>query len=53
MDSKPYKWDNGYFDILFGYEWNLEKSPAGAWQWTPVNPKDEHLAPSAHDSSKK
>jgi len=51
--ANPTQWDNGYFDILFGYEWNLEKSPAGAWQWTPVNPKDEHLAPSAHDSSKK
>ncbi len=51
--ANPTQWDNGYFDILFGYEWNLEKSPAGAWQWTPVNPKEEHLAPSAHDASKK
>uniref|UniRef100_UPI00299F8988 peroxidase family protein n=1 Tax=Aliarcobacter butzleri TaxID=28197 RepID=UPI00299F8988 len=34
-------------------EWNLTKSPAGAWQWEPINPKDEHLAPSAHDASKK
>lgn len=51
--ANPTRWDNEYFDILFGYDWNLEKSPAGAWQWTPVNPKEEHLAPSAHDSSKK
>ncbi|WP_424687715.1 MAG: catalase/peroxidase HPI [Halarcobacter ebronensis] len=51
--ANPTQWDNGYFDVLFGYEWNLEKSPAGAWQWTPVNPKEEHLAPAAHDSSKK
>ena len=33
--SNPVKWDNGYFDNLFGYEWELTKSPAGAWQWTP------------------
>ena len=31
----PTQWDNGYFDMLFGYEWELTKSPAGAWQWTP------------------
>jgi len=51
--ANPIQWDNGYFDVLFGYDWNLEKSPAGAWQWVPVNPKEEHLAPMAHDSSKK
>lgn len=51
--ANPTRWDNEYFDILFGYEWNLEKSPAGAWQWAPINPKEEHLAPSAHDKSKK
>ncbi|WP_419774771.1 catalase/peroxidase HPI [Halarcobacter sp.] len=51
--ANPTQWDNGYFDVLFGYEWNLEKSPARAWQWTPVDPKEEHLAPAAHDSSKK
>lgn len=51
--ANPTQWDNGYFDLLFGYEWNLEKSPAGAWQWTPVNPKEEDMAPSAHDASKK
>lgn len=51
--ANPTKWDNGYFDTLFGYEWNLEKSPAGAWQWAPINQKEEDLAPSAHDPSKK
>lgn len=51
--ANPTQWDNGYFDLLFEYEWNLEKSPAGAWQWAPINPKEEHLAPAAHDSSKK
>ena len=49
----PIKWDMGYFDMLFGYDWNLEKSPAGAWQWVPVNPDDKHLAPAAHDPSKR
>ncbi len=51
--ANPTRWDNEYFDILFGYEWNLEKSPAGAWQWTPINPKEEHLAPAAHNPKKK
>lgn len=51
--ANPTRWDNEYFDILFGYEWNLEKSPAGAWQWTPINPKEEHLAPAAHNPNKK
>ncbi|WP_374473826.1 catalase/peroxidase HPI [Arenimonas sp.] len=49
----PIQWDNGYFDVLFGYEWELVKSPAGAWQWHPKNLKPEHHAPSAHDPSKK
>ena len=49
----PTKWDNGYFDMLFGYEWKLVKSPAGAHQWHPVNPKDEDLAPDVEDSSQK
>jgi len=43
----------GYFDMLFGYDWNLVKSPAGAWQWVPVNPDEKHLAPAAHDPSKR
>jgi catalase-peroxidase len=51
--ANPTQWDNGYFDILFGYEWNLTKSPAGAWQWEPIDPKEEHLAPAAHNPSKK
>lgn len=51
--AHPTRWDNEYFDILFEYEWNLIKSPAGAWQWEPVSPRDEHLAPAAHDASTK
>jgi catalase-peroxidase len=49
----PTRWGNGYFDMLFGYEWELAKSPAGAWQWHPKNCKPEHLIPDAHDASKK
>ncbi|MDY0022149.1 catalase/peroxidase HPI [Arenimonas caeni] len=49
----PVQWDTGYFDVLFGYEWELAKSPAGAWQWHPKDLKPEHYAPSAHDPSKK
>ena len=49
----PTKWDNGYFDMLFGYEWTLTKSPAGAHQWTPSNCKPEHMIPDAHDKSKR
>ncbi len=49
----PTKWDMGYFDMLFGYEWELTKSPAGAHQWTPKNCKPEHLIPDAHDPAKK
>ena len=51
--SNPIKWDMGYFDILFGYDWNLVKSPAGANQWVPVSPDEKDLAPAAHDPSKK
>jgi catalase-peroxidase len=50
---KPTQWDMGYFDMLFGYDWNLVKSPSGAWQWVPVNPDEEDLAPAAHDPSKR
>jgi catalase-peroxidase len=50
---KPTQWDMGYFDMLFGYDWNLVKSPAGAWQWVPVSPEEKDLAPAAHDSSKR
>ncbi len=51
--SNPTNWDNGYFDMLFGYDWNLVKSPAGAWQWVPVSPAEKDLAPAAHDPSKR
>jgi len=51
--ANPTKWDMGYFDVLFGYDWDLVKSPAGAWQWVPVNPDAKHLAPAAHDPSKR
>ena len=50
---KPTQWDMGYFDMLFGYDWNLVKSPAGAWQWAPVSPDEKDLAPAAHDPSKR
>ncbi|TXI49186.1 MAG: catalase/peroxidase HPI [Lysobacter sp.] len=49
----PTRWDNGYFDVLFGNEWVLTKSPAGAHQWTPKDPKPEHMIPDAHDPSKR
>ncbi|HRY45710.1 MAG TPA: catalase/peroxidase HPI [Thermoanaerobaculia bacterium] len=49
----PTKWDMGYFDMLFGYEWELVKSPAGAWQWLAKDVKPEHMIPDAHDPSKK
>ncbi len=49
----PTRWDNGYFDMLFGYEWQLTKSPAGAHQWTPKDVKPEHLIPDAHEPGKK
>ena len=49
--ANPTKWDNGYFDLLLGYEWELVKSPAGAHQWHAINPKQEDLAPDAQDGS--
>lgn len=49
--ANPTQWDNGYFDLLFGYDWNLTKSPAGAWIWEPVGVTEEHMAPAAHDAS--
>ncbi|MGE0255752.1 MAG: catalase/peroxidase HPI [Alphaproteobacteria bacterium] len=51
--ANPVKWDMGYFDVLFGHEWDLVKSPAGAWQWVPVNPDPKFLAPAAHDAGKR
>ena len=48
----PTQWDTSYFDLLFGHEWELTKSPAGANQWTPKDPKPEHMVRDAHDPSK-
>ncbi len=49
----PTKWDMSYFDMLFGYEWELVKSPAGAWQWQPKGVDEDHMAPSVDDPSEK
>ena len=49
----PTQWDNGYFTTLFKYDWELTKSPAGAWQWLAKDVADEDMAPDAHDPSKK
>lgn len=51
-NSTPTKWDMNYFATLFGYDWNLVKSPAGAWQWIPSDPEAQNV-PGAHDPSKK
>lgn len=51
--ANPTQWDNGFFDLLFGYDWNLTKSPSGAWIWEPVGVSQEHMAPKAHDPSKR
>lgn len=51
--ANPIQWDNGYFDLLFGYDWNLTKSPAGAYIWEPVGVSEDDMAPQAHDASKK
>ncbi|MEQ9404693.1 MAG: catalase/peroxidase HPI [Cyclobacteriaceae bacterium] len=48
----PTKWDNDYFDVLFSYDWELTKSPAGAHQWTPTAASNARMAPAAGDSSK-
>jgi catalase-peroxidase len=48
----PTRWDNGYFDMLFGYEWELVKSPAGAQQWRAKDVKPEHMIPDAHNPDK-
>ena len=50
--TNPTQWDNGYFDVLFGYEWELTKSPAGAQQWTPTKVSNADMAPDASDPSK-
>jgi catalase-peroxidase len=49
----PVKWDNGFFENLFGYEWELTKSPAGAQQWTPKNPEAANTVPDAHDAARR
>ncbi|KUO63556.1 hydroperoxidase [bacterium BRH_c32] len=49
----PTKWDNGYFDMLFRYEWELVKSPAGAWQWLAKDVREEDMIPDAHVPGKK
>ena len=49
--ANPTQWDNGYFDLLFGYEWELTKSPAGAHIWHAIDQKDEDMAPDAEDAS--
>jgi len=50
---KPTKWDMGYFDMLFSYEWKKVKSPAGAWQWVPIDIAEKDKVPGAHDTSKR
>ena len=47
----PTRWDNGYFHLLLNYEWELKKSPAGAWQWEPINIKDEDKPVDVEDPS--
>ncbi len=49
----PIQWDTGYFDVLFGYEWELVKSPAGAWQWAAKDLAEKDMPPAAHDPSRK
>ena len=49
--THPTKWDSGYFDLLLGYEWELKKSPAGAWQWEPINIKEEDKPVDVEDPS--
>ena len=51
--SNPTAWDNGFFDMLFGYEWELTKSPAGAWQWTAKDVVDKDIAPESNGSGKR
>ena len=51
--TNPIKWDNGYFDVLFGFEWELVRSPAGAQQWAPKNGAAANAVPDAHDPSKR
>lgn len=50
--TTPIEWSNGYFENLFSYEWELNKSPAGAWQWTPKEESAQGTVPDAHDPTK-
>jgi catalase-peroxidase len=49
--AHPTRWDNGYFHLLLNYDWELRKSPAGAWQWMPVNIREEDMPPDVEDPS--
>jgi catalase-peroxidase len=51
--NNPIRWDNGYLDNLYGYDWELTESPAGAKQWTPKDPAAKDTVPDAHDPSKR
>ena len=51
--TNPTKWDDGYFDLLFKYDWELKKSPAGAWQWEPVNIREEDKPVDAFNPNKR
>jgi catalase-peroxidase len=51
--NNPTKWDNGFLENLFKYDWDLTKSPAGAWQWTPTDAKAKDTVPDAHDPAKR
>src|SRR5207342_3176893 len=51
--NNPIRWDNGFFENLFAYEWELTRSPAGAHQWKPKNPEAQGTVPDAHDPSKR
>jgi catalase-peroxidase len=51
--ENPTRWDNGYLEVLYRYDWDLTKSPAGAWQWTPTDPAAKDTVPDAHDPSKR
>ncbi|MBA6251650.1 catalase/peroxidase HPI [Colwellia sp. MB3u-55] len=51
--THPTQWDNGYFSMLLNHEWELKKSPAGAWQWQPINIKEEHKPVDVEDATKR